>query len=62
MRLKKGKQFIRKRDRVLVSIDSISRKKKTVTYCTYPMLVLWTTSINGFRKNFREVEEAPHVR
>lgn len=49
--MKVGEQYIRKRDKMLVRVEKVSRTK--VSYCTLPMLILWETPVESFLKNFR---------
>lgn len=59
--LKKRGWFTRKRDKVVVYIDTVNTS--TVLYVTMPLLLVFPTSVESFRKNFRPatVEEiAPH--
>jgi hypothetical protein len=51
MQITVGGQYIRKRDKMLVRVEKLSRSN--VTYCTLPMLILWNTTAESFRKGFR---------
>jgi hypothetical protein len=61
--VKKGSYFIRKRDRTVVHVDRVS--KGQVTFHTRPMLLVYSSTLDAFRKNYRPctaVEQAEEER
>ena len=58
--LKVGAYFVRKRDKMLVSIYKLSQFR--VEYTTHPLLEVWPTSRDSFVRTFRPAtqEEIDH--
>lgn len=62
---KKNQWYVRKRDKVVVRVDVVAANVGKFDYVTMPLLMVYTTNISSFAKDFRaatDEESAPYKR